>query len=156
MKKAKLFLSTILVLLATSLSAQNMRVTGTVKDASTGEGIPFAAVMVRGTMNGTSSDAEGAFLINAPAKATLEFSAVGYVTVVEEINGRGVINVALDPDAESLEETIVVAYGTAKKSSFTGSAATVKDPAYPYHYVQRGTGGAWNTCNLHIGGCRYA
>ena len=126
MKKAKLFLSTILVLLATSLSAQNMRVTGTVKDASTGEGIPFAAVMVRGTMNGTSSDAEGAFSINAPAKATLEFSAVGYVTVVEEINGRGVINVALDPDAESLDETIVVAYGTAKKSSFTGSAATVK------------------------------
>lgn len=126
MKKAKLFLSTILVLLATTLSAQNMRISGTIKDASTGEGIPFAAVMVRGTMNGTSSDAEGAFTINAPAKATLEFSAVGYVTVVEEVNGRGVINVVLDPDAEALEETIVVAYGTAKKSSFTGSAATVK------------------------------
>ena len=126
MRKAKLFLSTILVLLATSLSAQNMRVTGTVKDASTGEGIPFAAVMVKGTMNGASADANGAFTINASAKAELEFSAVGYVTVVEPVNGRGNINVLLDPDSEALEETIVVAYGTAKKSSFTGSASTVK------------------------------
>ena len=126
MKKAKLFLSTILVLLVTTLNAQNMRISGTVKDASTGEGIPFAAVMVKGTMNGVSSDAEGAFTINASAKATLEFSAVGYVTVVEAVNGRGVINITLDPDSEALEETIVVAYGTAKKSSFTGSAATVK------------------------------
>lgn len=126
MKKAKLFLSTVLVLLTASLFAQNIRVSGTIKDAATGEGIPFAAVMVKGTMNGVSSDAEGAFTINAPSKATLEFSAVGYVTVLEEVNGRGVINVLLDTDAESLEETIVVAYGTAKKSSFTGSAATVK------------------------------
>ena len=121
MKKAKLFLSTILVLLTATLFAQNMRVTGTIKDAATGEGIPFASVIVRGTTNGTASDVEGAFTINAPANATLEFSAIGYVTVVETVNGRGVINVSLDPDSEALDETIVVAYGTAKKSSFTGS-----------------------------------
>lgn len=126
MKKAKLFLSTILVLLTATLFAQNMRVTGTIKDAATGEGIPFASVIVRGTTIGTASDVEGAFTINAPANATLEFSAIGYVTVVEQVNGRGVINVSLDPDSEALDETIVVAYGTAKKSSFTGSAATVK------------------------------
>lgn len=127
MKKAKLFLSTIFVLLAVSLSAQNlMRVTGKITDTATGEGIPYASVIIRGTLTGTASDAEGAFTINAPANATLEFSAIGYVTVVENVDGRGVINVNLDSDAESLEETIVVAYGTAKKSSFTGSAATVK------------------------------
>ena len=126
MKKAKLFLSTLFVLLAVSLSAQNMRVTGTVKDASTGEGIPFASVVVKGTMTGTSTDANGAFTLNAPANATLEFSAVGYVLVDEPVGGRGVINVSLDPDSESLDESIIVAYGTAKKSSFTGSAGTVK------------------------------
>ncbi len=126
MKKAKLFLSTLFVLLAVSLSAQNMRVTGSVKDASTGEGIPFASVVVKGTMNGTSTDANGSFTLNAPANATLEFSAVGYVLVDEPVGGRGVINVSLDPDSESLDESIIVAYGTAKKSSFTGSAGTVK------------------------------
>ena len=126
MKKAKLFFSTLFVLLAVSLSAQNMRVTGTVKDSATGEGIPFASVAVRGTMIGTASDANGVYTINAPANGTLEFTAVGYVTVVEAINSRGTINVSLDPDTENLDESIVVAYGTAKKSSFTGSAGTVK------------------------------
>ena len=122
MKKAKLFLSTILVLLAVSLSAQNVTVRGTIKDAATGEGIPFASVVVRGTTTGAASDVEGAFTINAPANATLEFSAIGYVTVTEAVGGRTNINVLLEEDTEALEETIVVAYGVQKKSSFTGSA----------------------------------
>ncbi len=126
MKKAKLFFSTLFVLLAVSLSAQNMRVTGTVKDSATGEGIPFASIALRGTMTGTYTDAEGAYSINVPSNGTLEFTAVGYVTVVEQVNGRGTISVSLDPDTENLDESIVVAYGTAKKSSFTGSAGTVK------------------------------
>ena len=127
MKKAKLFLSTLFVLLAVSLSAQNMRVTGTVTDSQTGEGVPFASVVVKGTMLGTSTDANGAYSLNAPANGTLEFTAVGYVLVDEAINGRSVVNVSLDPDAESLEDVLIVAYGTAKKSSFTGSAGTVKN-----------------------------
>lgn len=126
MKKAKLFFSTLFVLLAVSVSAQNMRVTGTVRDASTGEGIPFASIALRGTMTGTYTDGEGVYTINVPANGTLEFTAVGYVTVVEQVNGRGTVNVSLDPDNENLDESIVVAYGTAKKSSFTGSASTVK------------------------------
>ena len=126
MKKAKLFFSTLFVLLTVSLSAQNMRVSGTVKDSATGEGVPFASIALRGTMTGTYTDAEGAYSINVPSNGTLEFTAVGYVTVVEQVNGRGTINVSLDPDTENLDESIVVAYGTAKKSSFTGSAGTVK------------------------------
>ena len=126
MKKAKLFLSSLFLLLAVAVSAQNMRVSGTVKDASTGEGIPFASIALRGTMTGTYTDAEGVYSINVPSNGTLEFTAVGYVTVVEQVNGRGTINVSLDPDNENLDESIVVAYGTAKKSSFTGSAGTVK------------------------------
>ena len=126
MKKTKLILASLMLLIASVAFAQNMRVQGTIKDAATGEGIPFASVVVRGTSTGTSSDANGVYSINVPANATLEFSAIGYVMVVEAINGRGTIDVALDPDSEALDETIVVAYGTAKKSSFTGSAATVK------------------------------
>ena len=59
MKKAKLFLSALSLFMAVGVFAQNMRVTGTVTDASTGEAVPYASLMVKGTLNGTSSDAEG-------------------------------------------------------------------------------------------------
>ena len=125
MKKAKLFFSAMFVLIAASLYAQNVRVTGMVRDAQTGEGVPFASVVIKGTMTGTSSDANGAYSINAPANGTLDFTAVGYIAESVQINGRTEVNVALAPDSEMLDETIVVAYGTATKSSFTGSASMV-------------------------------
>jgi len=126
MKKAKLIFIALFAFMAASAFAQNMRVTGTVTDSSTGEGIPFASLMVKGTQNGTATDVNGAFSINAPADGVLVFSTIGYVTVEERIASRAVINVTLDPDTENLEDAFVVAYGTAKKSSFTGSAGTVK------------------------------
>ena len=125
MKKAKLFLSALSLFMAVGVFAQNMRVTGTVTDASTGEAVPYASLMLKGTLNGTSSDAEGNYSINVPSDGVLVFSAVGYVTIEEDVDGRARIDVALEPDSEFLDETIVVAYGTAKKSSFTGSAGTV-------------------------------
>ena len=112
MKKAKLFLSALSALMAVTLGAQNVRVEGTVKDASTGEAVPYASVLVRGTTSGTSSDDKGAYSVSVPASGVLVFSAIGY----EEQD------VALTPDTEFLDETIVVAYGVQKKSSFGGSA----------------------------------
>lgn len=126
MEKIKVFLSILCAFVAVTVSAQNMRVSGTVTDAATGEGIPFASLRVKGTTNGTSTDASGAYTINVPANAVIIFSAIGYVTAEEDVNGKGVVNASLSPDTENLEETVVVAYGTAKKSSFTGSASTVK------------------------------
>lgn len=126
MKKAKLFFSTLLMLLAISLSAQNLRVTGTVTDAATGEGIPFASVVVKGTMNGTSTDENGHYEISVPGNAELIFSAIGYLAQEIGVSNRALLNVALGQDTQLLDETIVVAYGTATKSSFTGSAAQVK------------------------------
>ena len=106
--------------------AQNVTVRGSVTDASTGEGIPAASILVRGTLTGTSADGNGRYELNVPVGSTLEFSAVGYVTVAEAVNGRGVINVELKPDAEFLDDVIVVAYGTASRAAFTGSATQVK------------------------------
>ena len=106
--------------------AQNVTVRGSVTDASTGEGIPAASILVKGTLTGTSADGNGRYELNVPAGSTLEFSAVGYVTVAEAVNGRGVINVELKPDAEFLDDVIVVAYGTASRAAFTGSATQVK------------------------------
>lgn len=106
--------------------AQNIAVSGTVTDASTGEGIPFASIQVKGTMTGTSTDADGNYTLSVPKNAILLFSSIGYLNQEAAVEGRTVINILLAPDTESLEETVVVAYGTAKKSSFTGSATAIK------------------------------
>ena len=126
MKKIK-FLFMMLALAVSALaSAQNITVTGQVKDSSTGEGIPFASLQVKGTMVGASTDLDGFYSISAPADGVLIFSSIGYVNAEVPVNGNAVINVVLDPDSQVLEETIVVAFGTATKESFTGSATVVK------------------------------
>ena len=101
-------------------------VSGVVQDVS-GSPISFASVVIKGTMTGISSDENGVFsLDNVPADATLIFSSIGYKTQEAAVSGRRRIDIMLAPTAESLEETIVVAYGTAKKGSLTGSAAVVQ------------------------------
>ena len=81
MKKAKLFFSALLALVTIAATAQNVTVSGIVKDASTGEGVPFASVMVKGTTNGVPSDVNGNYTISAPSSAVLVVSAVGYSAV---------------------------------------------------------------------------
>ena len=107
--------------------AQKGTVTGVVRDASTGEAIPFASVMEKGTMNGISSGEDGTYSISVSntGSAVLVFSSVGYVTIDVPVSGRATVNVSLEVD-NVLDDVIVVAYGTATKESFTGSAAMVK------------------------------
>ena len=57
--------------------AQNITVSGVVTDSSTGQGIPFASLMVKGTMTGTSTDGDGLYFIDVPANGTLVFSSIG-------------------------------------------------------------------------------
>lgn len=127
MKNCKLILLCVLAVLSTGLFAQNITVKGTVTDASSGEGVAYAGVLVKGgnTITGTTSDENGQYQITVPSNATLIFSAIGFTEKEVAVDGRAVIDVQLAEDAEMLDETIVVAYGTAKKSSFTGSASTV-------------------------------
>ena len=123
----KLFFTVLAVLISSVAFAQNITVTGSVKDSSTGEYVPFASIMVQDTMIGTNTDADGLFSITAPANGTLVFSSIGYHTVAVPVEGRKSINVTLDPDTEALEETIVVAFGTSTKEAFTGSAKVLGD-----------------------------
>ncbi len=121
MRKLKLFFTALAVLITSVAFAQTVKVSGVVKDAATGEPIPFAAVQVKGTMNGVSSNAEGVYEINAPQGEVLVFSSIGYET--KDVVAAGTkLDVELTSDAEALDETIVVAYGVQKKSSFVGSA----------------------------------
>ena len=109
-----------------SILAQTVQVSGTVTDAEDGQPLPGVSVVVKGTVQGTVTDTNGKYTIAAPADAILLFSFIGMTTQDISIAGRQVINVELQLSAHEIDEVIVVAYGTAKKSSFTGSASTVK------------------------------
>lgn len=126
MKNARTILTMLMLVASAAAFAQNIQVKGVVSDSSTGEAIPFASVQLKGTSTGSVTDAGGAYSISVPANGTLVFSFVGYKTQEAAVDGRGVVNVLLAPDAEYLDDVLVVAYGTAKKESFTGSASVIK------------------------------
>ena len=126
MQKIKLFFLAMAMLVSSLAFGQNQTVTGVVKDASTGEGVPFASLQIKGTMTGTSTDLDGFYTISVPADGVLIFSSIGYITVEVPVAGKSQHDVMLAPDTEAIEETIVVAFGTATKESFTGSATVVK------------------------------
>ncbi|MCU4176681.1 SusC/RagA family TonB-linked outer membrane protein [Carboxylicivirga sp. N1Y90] len=126
MKKVLLALSFVVICGLQSLMAQTTEITGTVTDAGDGFPIPGISVFVKGTTVGTVTRPDGTYALEVPENAeTLVFSFIGMSTQEILIEGRSVINVAMKSDAEDLDEVIVVAYGTAKKSSFTGSAGVV-------------------------------
>ncbi|MBQ5783639.1 MAG: carboxypeptidase-like regulatory domain-containing protein [Bacteroidales bacterium] len=109
--------------------AQTITVTGTVVGVDDGQPIIGAYVLQQGTNNGTSTDLDGNYTINVPKDATLIFSSIGFVTQAVPVNNRSELSIALKTDAVQLEETIVVAYGTAKKGTYTGAASLVKADA---------------------------
>lgn len=113
---------------STLMLAQNT-VTGTVTSSDDGKPISFANVQVKGSMTGVYTDDNGKYSIDVPAGGTLIFSSMGFVDQEIAVGGKAVINVVLQPDAIALDETIVVAYGTAKKGTYTGAAAVVKADA---------------------------
>lgn len=122
----KLFLLLLAVIsISLCASAQTRTVTGTVIDASTDEALIGASVVATGETKGVTTDASGMFSLRVAASAkTLTVSYVGYQTQTVNITA-GQMTVRLEPDNALLDPVIVVAYGTQKKSSFTGSAATV-------------------------------
>lgn len=127
MRKFKLLLASAAMLLACALGyAQNINVSGTVKDAN-GDPVPAAGVLISGTSKGVVTDAAGQYSITAPSDAVLVFQALGFTPQSLPVLGNTVLNVVLQEDSETIDETIVVAYGTSTKSSFTGSAAMVKE-----------------------------
>lgn len=117
-----LFLAVISITLCAS--AQTRTVTGTVLDASNDE--PLVGVSVQaGTGYGAVTDIDGNFTIKVPASTkNLTVSYVGYKTQTVAITGEK-LNIVLHPSTELLDEVIAVAYGTAKRSAFTGSAAVL-------------------------------
>lgn len=125
MKTGRILFAALSVLLSVMAYGQDVKVTGNVSDASDGSAIPFVSVHVKGTMKGVSADDQGHYSISAPADAVLVFTCIGYVEQEVPVGERSFLSVALSPDSEMLQETIVVAFGSSTKESFTGSAAVV-------------------------------
>lgn len=109
--------------------AQQITVTGKVTD-STNEGMPGVNVQIKGTATGTITDFDGNYSINVPdSKSTLVFSFIGYVTQEVVVGGKKVLNVQLKDDTQTLDEVVVVAYGTSRKGDLTGALTTMKPDA---------------------------
>ncbi|MBC7537144.1 MAG: TonB-dependent receptor [Ferruginibacter sp.] len=100
-------------------------VSGKVTDA-TGNVIPGVTIIVKGAAAGTSTDAQGEYKLSVPDDAVLVFSSVGYEDLEVAVTGRTNINVVLQTSTKSLDQVVVVGYGTQRKRDVTGSVASVK------------------------------
>ena len=123
--KQRYYLLFFFSLLLQQTYAQQISISGKVVAAS-GESIPFANVVIKGTTNGAVTDFDGSYKISASGNQTLIFSSQGYKTTEIAINNRTSINVTLEEDAMKLDEIVVVGYGSQQKKDLTGAVALVK------------------------------
>ena len=111
------------MLMAVQGFAQSITVNGVVKD-KTGESIIGANVLVKGTTNGTITDFDGNFTLQANKGDILVISFIGYQS--QELPASAQMNVVLSDDTQILEDVVVIGYGTVKKSDATGSVTAIK------------------------------
>ena len=103
--------------------AQTTTVSGKITD-NKGVGLPGVTVLVKGTTQGTNTDAEGRYSIAAPAGAALTFSFIGYASQTVAVNGQSVLNVALAPDTQALDEVVVTALNVSRERKTLGYSVT--------------------------------
>jgi len=102
-------------------------VSGTVTSQASGETLPGVTIVIKGSSTGTTTDLDGKYVIDVPnSNDILVFSSIGYLSQEVSVNNRSIINIALEEDIASLEEVVVVGYGTQKKSDLTGAVASIK------------------------------
>ncbi len=107
---------------------QQQVVRGKVTDSQTGEAMPGVNIQVKGTTIGTTTDAEGKYILSvSDRKATLVLSFIGYVTQEIPLNDRTTLDVTLVSEVLGLDEVVVIGYGTQKKVNLTGSVAAISN-----------------------------
>jgi TonB-dependent starch-binding outer membrane protein SusC len=125
----KTTLMAITMLVSVSVYAQDKTITGKVSDKSDGSGMPGVSVAVKGVNKGTQTDVNGSYKISAPANATLVFSFVGFAKQEIATGNRTELNVTLASEDKTLDEVVVVGYGTTTRKDATGgvTSLTAKD-----------------------------
>ena len=117
-----------LAIMMPNLIFAQARITGLVSSAKGNEAIAGVSVAIKGTSQGTSTDASGKYSINAPTNATLVFSFVGFVKKEVSVGAQSVINVSLSEETTALDEVVVTALGIKKESKKLGYATTTITP----------------------------
>lgn len=123
MSKLLLLLGSMFIV--TAALAQERTITGKVTDGSTGEMLAGATIVLQGTTTGVTTDLDGNFSITAKDGDVLVVSFIGYLSENITISGQSTVDVSLILDMQSLEEVVVIGYGTVKKEDITGSVAVV-------------------------------
>lgn len=114
------------LLVIPAVQAQTLSVKGRVTGVSDADPLPGVSVVIKGTQRGTTTNSDGAFQIDVPDQTTvLVFSFVGYKSVEETVGSRTDISIRLTPENKSLEEVVVVGYGTQSKRAVTGAVISV-------------------------------
>src|SRR5690606_11432451 len=113
-----------LVMQTHSVYAQSRTVTGTVL-SDDGTTLPGVSVLEKGTTNGTVTDTNGNFTLNVRGDGSLVFSFIGMVSQEIPLGSQTTFNVTLETDISTLDEVVVVGYGTMKKSDLTGSIVSI-------------------------------
>ena len=118
------FIIALLCLIPQLTFAQNIQVQGSITDEM-GETMIGVSVLIKGTASGTITDSDGNFTLSVPAESTLVVSYVGYKTQEVKVGNRKILKISMDPDAQALDEVVVIAYGQQKKVTVTGSVSNV-------------------------------
>lgn len=122
--QVRMLLFWLLAFASLSVLAQENTLTGKVLDG-TGEPLPGVTILVQGTSTGTITDIEGNYSIKVPNDANIEFSFVGFLDQVVNVNGRTKIDITLEEDIVTMAEVVVVGYGTVDKKDLTGSVGVL-------------------------------
>lgn len=116
------------------LTAQSNTVKGTVTDSKTNEPIPGVSVLIKGTTVGAITEFDGTYVIKAKVGEFLVFSYLGYKSKEVKV-GSSEINIALEESAESLDEIVLIGYGSSKKKDLTGSVTRVTEKEFQQGFV---------------------
>lgn len=116
---------TALLLMLVTLSGWAQRISGIVRDGS-GNTLPGVSIIVKGTTNGTVTNADGAYTIQAPQDATLVFSYVGMKPQEKRVGHARTLNITLEDDESTLNDIVVVGYGKVKRESLTGAVSDIR------------------------------
>lgn len=120
----RLFLIVSMLVLSLAAFAQTHKITGKVSDVN-GEPVIGVGILVKGTTTGTASDVDGTFSLTVPDNAVLSISSIGYVSQEIAVGNKTHLDIVMEEDSQLLEGTVVIGYGTVKRTNFTGSVTNV-------------------------------
>lgn len=124
LKKLIIFMM-VLAMSYTAAIAQSITITGKVIDAATKETVPYAAIQIKGSTVGWTTDENGKFSIDVTKGSVLTVSSLGYISKEVTVKSQGILNISLDQDMQELDESIVIGYGTQTKRTITSAITSI-------------------------------